>query len=153
MNTSKHLSKHIREVFFGGNWTHSNLKSNLQDINWKKATTKIDSFNTIATLVYHINYYIQAALKVLEGHDLDAKDKLSFDHPSIASQTDWDNFLNEVWINAEKFAALIEQLPEEKLWADFTDQKYGNYYRNISGIIEHTHYHLGQIVILKKLIK
>ena len=50
------------------------------------------------------------------------------------------------------FAILIEQLQESKLWEDFSENKYGNYYRNICGIIEHIHYHLGQIVLIKKII-
>jgi hypothetical protein len=43
-------------------------------------------------------------------------------------------------------------LPENKLEEVFDDKKYGNYYRNITGIIEHNHYHLGQIVLIKKII-
>ena len=65
---------------------------------------------------------------------------------------DWDNLLDKTWTEAENFAILIEQLPEQTLWEPFTDEKYGNYYRNIQGIIEHTHYHLGQIVLIKKLL-
>jgi len=30
--------------------------------------------------------------------------------------------------------------------------KYGNYFRNIVGVIEHIHYHLGQIVLIKKIL-
>jgi hypothetical protein len=30
------------------------------------------------------------------------------------------------------------------------EEKYGSVLRNIMGVIEHTHYHLGQIVLLKK---
>jgi len=47
---------------------------------------------------------------------------------------------------------LIEQLPETKLGETFSDEKYGTYYRNLHGIIEHNHYHVGQIVIIKKLL-
>jgi len=47
---------------------------------------------------------------------------------------------------------LIEQLPESQLWVTFSQEKYGNYYRNLHGIIEHIHYHLGQIVLIKKII-
>ena len=54
--------------------------------------------------------------------------------------------------DAEKLAVMVEYLLEETLWEEFTDSKYGNYYRNILGVIEHCHYHLGQIVIIKKLI-
>ena len=52
-----------------------------------------------------------------------------------------------------ELANLIEKLPEAKLWKNIGDDVWGNYYRNIHGIIEHTHYHLGQIVLIKKLLK
>jgi hypothetical protein len=52
---------------------------------------------------------------------------------------------------AEQFAVLLEQFSEEKLLGDFIESKYGTYYRNVHGIIEHTHYHLGQISLLKKM--
>jgi len=56
-------------------------------------------------------------------------------------------------MDAEAFAALIESMTEAQCWEVFSEMKYGNYYRNLHGIIEHTHYHLGQIVILKKLVQ
>lgn len=152
MNATEQIAKHFRDIHFGGNWTCSNLKDNLKDLTWQQATTKIHSFNTIATLVYHMNYYVSAVLKVLQGEALNAKDEYSFNHPPILSQEDWENLLDKTWDDAENFALLIEQLPESKLWENFTDEKYGNYYRNIHGIIEHTHYHLGQVVLLKKLV-
>ncbi len=124
----------------------------MQDVTLEQATTKIHSFNTIATLVFHINYYIDAVLKVLQGAPLNAKDELSFNHPQFESETEWQAFLTKVWEEAETFAGLIEQLPDSKLEEYFTNEKYGNYFRNLHGIIEHTHYHLGQIVLLKKLL-
>ncbi len=152
MSFSKQIAKHFREVHFGGNWTVSNLRDQLSDVTWEQATTKVYSFNTIATLVYHINYYVFIASKVLQGGALVGKDEESFNHPSILSQQDWENMLKKVWIDAEIFANLIEQLTDEKLMDNFAEEKYGNYYRNIHGIIEHTHYHLGQIVLIKKII-
>jgi hypothetical protein len=91
-------------------------------------------------------------LQVLQGGALDAKDEFSFAHPPIHSPKDWDDFLTKEWTDAESFAQLLEQLPEEKLWEPFTDEKYGIYYRNLHGTIEHTHYHLGQIALIKKII-
>jgi DinB superfamily len=152
MNLPEQLAKHFREVYSGGNWTGVNRKDTLKDVTWQQATTKVDSLNTIAALVYHINYYIGAALMVLHGEPLNAHDKYSFDLPPILSQQDWENLLHKTRADAETFAHLVEQLPESKLWETFAHEKYGNYYRNIAGIIEHTHYHLGQIVIIKKII-
>ena len=152
MKITEQIAKHTREIHFGGNWTWSNLKETLADVTWQQATTKVNSFNTIATLVFHINYFIDVVLKVLEGGPLEGNDKYSFDHPSIQSKEDWNAYLKKVWNDAEKFADLIEKLPESKLRENIADEKYGNYYRNLHGIIEHSHYHLGQIVIIKKLL-
>jgi hypothetical protein len=153
MNLSTHLAKHFRDVHFGGNWTWSNLKDNLSDVTWEEAITKVGDLNTIATLTFHINYFVDAALKVLKGGPLDAHDKYSFDHPPINSQEDWNRMAERVLKEGEEFAVLVEKMPESSFWETFTDEKYGNYYRNIQGIIEHTHYHLGQIAIIKKLIR
>lgn len=152
MNVSAQMAKHIREVYFGGNWTWVNLKETVADINWQQATTQVHSLNTIGALVFHINYFVTAVLKVLQGGPLDAHDKYSFDLPPILAQQDWEKLLQTTFANAETFAGLVEQLPENKLWETFADEKYGSYYRNIQGIIEHTHYHLGQIALVKKIL-
>ncbi|HEU5168324.1 MAG TPA: DinB family protein [Chitinophagaceae bacterium] len=152
MNLSAQIATHFRDLHFGGNWTSVNLKQTLADVSWQQATTKIYSLNTIAILVFHINYYVSAVLQVLQGGPLDAHDKYSFDLPPIQSLEDWEKLLSKVWTEAESFANLVEQLPESKLGETFSDEKYGNYYRNLHGIIEHTHYHLGQIVLIKKIL-
>lgn len=151
MTLTGQIAKHLREIHFGGNWTWSNLKEHLDDVTWQQATTKVYSLNTIATLVYHMNYYLNAVSHVLEGNPLSSKHALSFDHPQINSQQDWEKLLDKTWTDAENFARLIEQMHENKLWENISD-KYGNYYRNIQGVIEHNHYHLGQIVLLKKIL-
>lgn len=152
MKTTAQIAKHFREVYFGGNWTYSNLKENLQDVSFEQATKKTGSINTIATLVYHLHYYVRAVTKVLKGEPLNASDKLSFDCPEFSSQKEWSDFLNTIWLEAEEFALLVEKLPDSILSENIADPKYGIYYRNLHGIIEHTHYHLGQIAVLKKLI-
>ena len=65
---------------------------------------------------------------------------------------EWAVSMEGLGINDNVRAQLVERLPQETLWEDFTDKKYGTYYRNLHGIIEHTHYHLGQILIIKKII-
>ena len=153
MNLSKQIAKHLRDVHFGGNWTSVNLKQELSDVTWEEAVTKLYSFNTIATLVFHMNYFFPVVIRVLEGGPLEGNDKLSFNTPEISNNEQWQSLVNTTLDNAVKLASLIEDLPEEKFDEIFSDEKYGNYYRNLTGIVEHCHYHLGQIVILKKLIR
>lgn len=152
MQSTSQLGKHIREVYTGGNWTTVNLKDLLSDVSWQDATTQLYTLNSIATLVYHINYYSSAATKVLQGGPLDAKDEYSFSPPPIQSNSEWKVFIENVLNDGIHFAECIEQLDDTTLPLNFTDEKYGSYYRNILGIIEHTHYHLGQISLVKKLL-
>ena len=152
MSIAAQLAKHLRDVHFGGNWTSVNLKDTLADVTWQQATTKVQDFNTLATFLFHMNYFIVVATRVLQGGPLEGKDALSFDHPPIHNQGDWQKLLDKTWAEAETFAGLIDQVPDSKLEETFVEAKYGTYYRNLQGIIEHTHYHLGQIVIIKRLI-
>lgn len=152
MKLAEQIAKHFRNFHFGGNWTAVNLKATLADVDWQQATTKVHSFNTIAVLVFHMNYYVSIMLKVLQGGPLDGHDKLSFDCPPIQSQEDWERLMNKTLADAENFAALVEQIPDDRLSENFADPKYGSYYRNLHGVIEHSHYHLGQIVLIKKLL-
>lgn len=148
------IAGHFRQVYFGGNWTASCLKDQLSDISREEAVTAIPGLtNTILALTYHIHYYVVTIRGVLRGGPLDAHDKFSFDHPAIETEEQWQLFLLDVWKTAEELCDLMEPLPDEKLDENFTDEKYGNYYRNLSGLIEHTHYHLGQIVVMKKMIR
>lgn len=54
--------------------------------------------------------------------------------------------------NSAAFADEVAQIPDEKLDEIFVNEKYGTYLRNIEGVIEHSYYHFGQIVLIKKLI-
>jgi hypothetical protein len=152
MNLAAEIAKHFRELHFGGNWTDSNFKHHLEDVDWQVATTKVYSLNTIAELVYHTNYYVSGVTKVLEGGPLESSDKFSFSCPPIRSEEDWQDLLQKTWSDAERFVTLIERLPAERLAENLADEKYGHYHRNLHGIIEHSHYHLGQIVVIKKIV-
>jgi uncharacterized damage-inducible protein DinB len=144
------IADHIKQVYFGGNWTAVNLKDTLNGVNWKMATRKVESFHTIAELVFHMNYFVAVILKVLHGGQLEGNDAVSFDCPPINSQADWEALQKRVYTDVDSFAELVTALPEQQLWELVGDKKYGSYYRNLHGIIEHCHYHLGQIVLIKK---
>jgi len=152
MNFTNSIAKQFREVYLDGTWIATNLKKELQDLSWEAAITKVGSLNTIAALAFHLNYYLSGLIKVYKVGTLDIKDKYSFDLPPISSQDEWVSLQKDIWQNSEELAQLISALPEKEIFAPFVEEKYGTNYRNITGMIEHGYYHLGQIVILKKLI-
>jgi hypothetical protein len=153
MKRTEFLAARLREVLLNGKWiANTNFKEQLENINWEQATKKVDSLNTIALLTFHINYYLQGLLQVFEGGPLEIRDKYSFDLPEIKSESDWNKLVNTFLSNAELFANKVEQMDESRLSQPFVDKKYGNYWRNIEGLIEHSYYHLGQVSLIKKMI-
>lgn len=155
MNTiAQQTANRFREVILNGTWiANTNFKHQLDNLNYEIATTKVDSFNTIAVLAQHIHYYINGINNVFKGGNLDIRDQFSFDFTPITSQNQWETFLAHFWNDAESFASFVEKMTDEQLNQAFVDEKYGTYLRNIDGMIEHSYYHLGQIVLLKKMIQ
>lgn len=153
MEVGRHIAKHLREVYFGKNWTWVNLQETLEDVTFEEALTKVKNLNTIAGLTYHLHYYFRGQRQVLLGGPLEIKDECSFNHPEITSEDDWQAFLSTLYKEVEEYAQLLESLSNEQLEQTFVEEKYGTYYRNLQGSIEHAHYHLGQIVLVKKLLR
>ena len=153
LNTTGEIAKHLREFYTGKNWTWVWFQDVIDDITWEEANTKIQDLNTIALLVFHMNFYVKIQIRVLMGGELDSTDKDAFNAPAIKSAQDWKDLLEESYRDAGDLAALIQQMPDEDLGETFANDKYGSFYRNFDGNIEHLHYHLGQIVLLKKLIR
>ncbi len=153
MEFNRKLAKHIKEVHFGGNWTSVNLKEVLGDVSWKQATTQLGDVNTIVALTFHIGYFFEVVINALKTHELVGNDSLSFVHPPINNQEDWETMRRKLYSNADELSDLLHQLSENIMEQVFFNEKYGSYFRNIMGLIEHTHYHMGQIVIIKKMLK
>jgi uncharacterized damage-inducible protein DinB len=152
MNLPQEIARHIREIHFGGNWTWSAMQEVLQDVTCEEAQQVTAHCNSIATLVYHMNFYLNIVHTRLTGGGIKFKHEDSFAAPPFASDADWQALLQKTWADAEAFAQAIEALPEARLWEPISAQ-HGSFYKNLHGVTEHNHYHLGQIVILKKLLR
>jgi len=152
MNTAKEIARHIREIHVGNNWTDSCIKDAVQDITWQEAIAKPIEANTIAMLVFHMNFYLNIVHERLSGGGLNFTQEESFAVPVIANENDWQQMLNKTFVDAEAFAKTVEQLSDERLMEEIA-KDHGSVYKNVQGIAEHNHYHLGQLVLIKKILR
>ncbi len=153
MSEPHQLADRFREVMLHGKWiANTNMKEQLSEVTLEQSLKGVRTLNSIAALTFHMDYYISGVLNVLKGGDLEIRDKYSFDLPTLTQESDWQQLRNKLWTDSEQFASLVEDLPRQKLEETFVDPKYGTYSRNIEAMIEHAYYHLGQIVLIKKLL-
>ena len=154
MNYNEYLANRLREILLSGKWVlGTNFKEQIEDLTWTEATKKVDNFNSISSITFHINYYLSGVMDVFKGGDLTIRDKYSFDAPEIKSELDW-NLRKEKFVkDSESFIQIVQNMETERLMDVFVKEEYGSYYRSVDVIIEHTYYHLGQIILIKKKMR
>jgi uncharacterized damage-inducible protein DinB len=149
-----HISKRLQEVYLDGTLVaFTNYKKMLSDVTWAEAITQVNELNTIAKLTFHINYYLEGVLHVFNGGALEIRDKYSFDMDALQSASDWEALRSRLLSNAEAFIDHVATLSEIDFDQVFVDEKYGTYRRNMDVVIEHSYYHLGQISLIKKMVR
>ncbi|MEL6672066.1 MAG: DinB family protein [Bacteroidota bacterium] len=153
MENISHITARLREVVIDGRWiANTNWQDQLSQTSLAQAKQQIGSLNTIAALTYHVDYYLSGVADFFETGKLLISDKHSFDVPDMQSEAEWEALKQRLYDNAERFNRLVEEMPAEKMGEIFVLEKYGTYMRNIQGMIEHIYYHLGQVVIIRKLL-
>lgn len=153
MSQAQELAHRLEEVFLNGKWiANTNYKEQLENTSFEAALKSLPDCNSVAKLSYHINYYLEGLIRVLDGGPLDMSDKYSFDLPEIASEQAWQALKDRLLRNAQTFTDKVAALPETMLDAPFVTPQYGTYRKNIEAVVEHSYYHLGQIVLIRKLI-
>jgi uncharacterized damage-inducible protein DinB len=152
MDRSRLLAERAREVFLEGRWiANTNYKEQLTGTSWQAAIRHVEGLNSIALLTFHVRYYVAGLCQVLEGGPLEIRDKHSFNMPAIQDADGWQALLHDFLSNAERFVELVEAMPDLRMDEPFVDPQYGSYQRNLEAVVEHAYYHLGQIVLLRRM--
>ncbi len=153
MNCSVYFSSRLKELFIDGKWiANTNYKQVLADVSFEVAVKRVHSLNSIAALTFHMNYYLQRLIQVMEGQPLTISDQYSFDLPPLSDEQAWRELVQALENNASRFIDLVNNMGAEQWSKPFVNQTYGTWQRNVEGMLEHGYYHLGQMVLIKKLV-
>jgi hypothetical protein len=153
MNLPEIIAQHVLDVHEGNNWTEVDLAHTLRDVTLAEATARTPaSPNTIAALVRHLVYWNQVMARRAQGQPTQIPATNGFDGPSLHSEADWQALQAELWQSARELAAAIRRMPAEQLPEPILPA-YSSAYKNLHGAVEHVHYHLGQLVVLKNLVR
>jgi len=145
------VAKHIQEVV-RGNWTDIYLEDTIADVAYTEAVALPAGIsNSIATLLNHLIFYNDVVLERLKGNDPLIDCANGFD-PKASNEEEWQQLKVASIDCFKRLADFVKKLPDEKLW-ELTPGGTDTCYKTLHGISEHAHYHLGQIVLLKKIIK
>lgn len=149
---SRRIAKQFRSIYIDGTRTYPSFQDQLTDVDWEMAIARIGGIQNIATLTHQLGLLVKEGIDLMEGKDPEEESDTVL-NPPFAGANAWHHYKVSVIREGESFAQLLEQLPDHQLWQMYGSAEYGTYYENLYGIVEKTYYHLGQIVLIKKLIK
>jgi hypothetical protein len=153
MQLKEAIAQHLLEVHEGNNWTEVDLAHTLQDVMLAEATTlTAASPNTIASLVHHLTFWNRVMARRAQGIATEIGEANGFDVPVLKTEADWVELKADSIRSAHELAAAIQQVEDLSFTTPILPN-YSSVYKNLQGSVEHVHYHLGQLVILKNLVR
>jgi hypothetical protein len=132
---TKRIAEQLRLVLSGDTWTGICAKAILADI----------------TAVQAAATYLAAARDPLAGKPMPHIYKTPADWrvPGDTSTAAWKEAVAQVQRSGEALAAAIERFDPARLGDTVPNREYSFYYL-LHGVVQHTFYHLGQIMMVKK---
>ncbi|PTS98583.1 DinB family protein [Flavobacterium sp. HMWF030] len=152
MSENKRISNLYQSVYNGEPWLEVTLAKTLKDVSAEQAYRKINpKLNTIWEIVNHLIQWRRNILRRVQGETIITPDHNYFVPVIDPSEAAWEQSLQNLEKSQESWNAFFVDFSDADL-----DKIYANnnhtYYEHLHGIIQHDVYHLGQIVILKKLL-
>jgi len=153
MNTElSKIASLISETANGDNWTGINAEQALKDISAEQAIKRINENHlNIAELTAHLTCWNHVIAKRLNGESMPPSKEEDFPVINVLSENEWSalkyKFMQSFKVLTEKIETTDDEILEKPIFVGASST-----YRNLHGQIAHLHYHIAQIVLLKKIL-
>lgn len=152
MKETQHITKLFEDLYDGDPWIDVTILGVLRNISPQQAAKKMaPGRNSIWQIVNHIISWRENVLLRVQGNVINTPNNNYFTEIADISETAWQQSLERLQNSQQQWITFLKHFDE----SDFDKMYPGNkmsYYEHIHGIIQHDAYHLGQIVLLTKLI-
>ena len=145
------IARLFSDLQHGDCWVGTNFKEALHSVDAATASKIITSeINSIWHLVFHIIYWRTSVINRLNGN-LNPPPFSDFKLPDDVNEQTWKQTLHDFESTYHLLRSTINHFKAENL--EKPSPKAGQtYYQLVIGCLQHDTYHLGQIVLIRKLI-
>lgn len=140
------ISDILRHSFEKNAWHGPTVMEVLMSMDERMVNKKIKTTHSIIELVGHMtSWRIFVTERLLGNEGFEVNDELNF--PVSES---WLKTVNALMESQQKLLHALEQFPADRLHEVVPNRPY-KFFTMVHGIIHHDLYHLGQIVLIKKI--
>lgn len=156
MNTRiKYYMRQLTEVYEGGNWNDESYLGKLKSMSEKTAFLQpYPGSHSAAEILWHCIYWRTVIIKRLQG-DNEFQKRTEKDQNFLPLQElkkkGLSGLRSELNKTQEELTSILNTKTDDFLDAEYTPELTNEY--NIEGIIQHDHYHLGQIGLIASILK
>ncbi len=156
MSKVKSLLQKYQAVFYGEAWYGHHISKRIElltpEIVFQKPKENLKS---IAEILWHMTAWRKYIIQKLEGNsDFRIEMNTSFDWPDAleTSHPSWGKIVDDFYQTQTKLEQILAQKEDSLLTQAVPGAKQFDYEFILEGIIQHDIYHLGQIVLIQKLL-
>ena len=152
MKETKRITKLFEDLYNGRPWIDVTIMDILKNISAEQAAKKIiPERNSIWQIINHMIAWRENVLLRVQGNGMVTPNNNYFTQLEIISETEWQKALERLANSQEQWIHFLENSDESQFDKIYAPNKM-TYYEHIHGILQHDAYHLGQIVLLSKLV-
>ena len=153
MKENQRILKTLSDLYDGRSWTDLSILQVVGDLTAEQANTKpFVQMHSIWRYLDHIVFWREKIIAHLSGHSAPQGDDPIDSAPRIDKSEDaWRHSLNDLRRCQEHLMAVVSAL-EEGSFEEMEETFKATNYELIQGIIQHDAYHLGQAMIVKKVL-
>jgi uncharacterized damage-inducible protein DinB len=132
--------------------TDVNLLGTLKKISAQQASKKISpNWNSIWEITNHIISWRENVLERVQGRVLQTPADNYFSEIRETTEKDWKETLKKLEDSQQQWLQVLKEFNEDNFSKIYPNNQM-TYYEHIHGILQHDAYHLGQIVLLAKVV-
>lgn len=152
MKESEHIEKLFENLYDGSPWIDVTIIGTLKNISAEKAAIKISpGRNSIWQILNHIIAWRENVLLRVQGNEIVTPNNNYFMDVTNISEAAWEKTLERLGNSQKQWTDFLKNFSESQFDKIYPVNKM-SYYEHIHGILQHDAYHLGQIVLLSKLV-
>jgi uncharacterized damage-inducible protein DinB len=152
MKEAKRIKKLFEDLYDGSPWIDVTIMDTLKSISAQRAAKKIaPGRNSVWQIVNHIIAWRENVLLRVQGNKIVTPNNNYFIEIDNVSEAEWQKTLERLANSQDQWIRFLENFDESKFETIYPSNKM-SYYEHIHGILQHDAYHLGQIVLLSKLV-
>lgn len=152
MKETKRIISLFEKGYAGSPWIDVNLTDTLRSITPEQALKKIKpSANSIWEITNHLISWRKNVLKRVQGEVIKTPSHNYFVNVKSGTKAEWKKTLDELAATQKEWLKFLKSIKKE-IFDEVYEPNEMSYYEHIQGILQHDVYHLGQIVMLTKLL-